>query len=939
MDIYRPSGADQLPAAGSRRRHSVAREPYRFGRTLVRTILLGTVLTLLAACGGGGGKDVTIGSGESDDPVALDFPVFYVKRPVPEADDQAASNDDARRLLRFDIGADLFMRDRASPSADEINLTGSLTEGLGDVRDVNVNFDGTKVLFAMRAKFIEGADEVDQPTWDIWEYDVKTKSLHRIMASDTTAGEGHDIMPHYLPDGRIVFSSTRQRQSRAILLDENKPQYAGQVERSGNAPNPAFLLHVMDADGGNIHQISFNQSHDLNPAVLGDGRIVYTRWEQARDDDQMDLYTVNPDGTGLQLLYGANSHATGTVDPATQQPSNIQFLQPRTLADGRTLALIRPYTGTFGGGDLVLIDTANYVDNTRGGSVANAGLAGPAQTRVPSTEVRTFPGPSPGGRFRSASALFDGTNRLLVSWSQCRLIENGSIVPCTTERLNDQATPPVEAPPLYGIYIYDVRDNTQKPIVAPQEGFIYTEVVAGSSRTSPAAIADVIPDANLLAEGVGILHIRSVYDVDGTDTVPGGIGAVRDPANPAYATRPARFLRIEKAVSQPDNLARPGNVPDTAFGPDGRRLGMSNILGYAPIEPDGSVKVKVPANMAFSISVLDANGRRLGGVLGNRHRNWLQVMPGETLECNGCHNPNANPPLAHGRAGLTASANPGAPTTGVAFPNTNPLLAPFDMGETMAQARSRVMCGTTQACAPSVDVAFPVDYWPAPSIAPAAAFDMCYAVGPSSIPAGPADPATPYTCVNGLATPAPVSAACGTRWNSLCRVSIHYPTHIHPLWSRDRRVFDQVSGAQLADNTCTSCHNTADAAGTPQVPAGQLDLTDGAADDPPDQLRAYRELLFTGNEQILDNGALIDRQVQVGVDPVTGAPQFATVPIEPPMSAAGARASAAFFDKFDQGGGTVNHQGWLSPSELRLIAEWLDIGAQYYNDPFVAPVN
>jgi hypothetical protein len=60
-------------------------------------------------------------------------------------------------------------------------------------------------------------------------------------------------MPHYLPDGRIVFSSTRQRQARAIQLDENKPQYAGQDEDDNE---PAFVLHVMDADGTNIHQIS-----------------------------------------------------------------------------------------------------------------------------------------------------------------------------------------------------------------------------------------------------------------------------------------------------------------------------------------------------------------------------------------------------------------------------------------------------------------------------------------------------------------------------------------------------------------------------------------------------------------------------------------------------------------------------------------------------------
>ena len=125
-------------------------------------------------------------------------------------------------------------------------------------------------------------------------------------------------MPHYLPDGRIVFSSTRQRQSRAILLDENKPQFAAQDE---NDNEPAFVLHVMDADGTNIHQISFNQSHDLDPAVLADGRIVFTRWEHHIDDNQFDLYTVNPDGSDLQLLYGANSHATGTPIPRRPPPT------------------------------------------------------------------------------------------------------------------------------------------------------------------------------------------------------------------------------------------------------------------------------------------------------------------------------------------------------------------------------------------------------------------------------------------------------------------------------------------------------------------------------------------------------------------------------------------------------------------------------------------
>ena len=44
---------------------------------------------------------------------------------------------------------------RASPSAPEINLTEAETEGLGDIRDVDVNFDGTKVVFSMRAQFMQ----------------------------------------------------------------------------------------------------------------------------------------------------------------------------------------------------------------------------------------------------------------------------------------------------------------------------------------------------------------------------------------------------------------------------------------------------------------------------------------------------------------------------------------------------------------------------------------------------------------------------------------------------------------------------------------------------------------------------------------------------------------------------------------------------------------
>jgi hypothetical protein len=180
----------------------------------------------------------------------------------------------------------------------------------------------------------------------------------------------------------------------------------------------------------------------------------------------------------------------------------------------------------------------------------------------------------------------------------------------------------------------------------------------------------------------------------------------------------------------------------------------------------------------------------------------------------------------------------------------------------------------------------------------------------------------------------PTTLACETLWASGCRATIHYLKHIQPIWELDRGTPDVVTG--LGTRTCTNCHNTKDAAAASQVPAGQLDLTNAASADNPDQITSYRKLLFTHNEQELKMGALQDTQVQTGVDPVTGLPQFATVPHGAPMAAGNARGSTTFFSRFAAGG---SHAGDLSGAELRLISEWLDIGAQYYNDPFAVPTN
>ena len=97
---------------------------------------------------------------------------------------------------------------------------------------------------------------------------------------------------------------------------------------------------------------------------MNDGRVLFSRWDGATGRG-VHLYTTNPDGTQLQLLYGARSHRPARIDSATGQPTTIQFTRPREMQNGRILALVRPFTDTDLGGDLTMIDASMYVENTQ----------------------------------------------------------------------------------------------------------------------------------------------------------------------------------------------------------------------------------------------------------------------------------------------------------------------------------------------------------------------------------------------------------------------------------------------------------------------------------------------------------------------------------------------------------------------------------------------
>jgi len=904
-----------------------------------------SVSILFAGCGGQDGVDIA--SGQKGDPVVVDYAIAYIKAPLPLDEDGEALEDDLREQITFAYGADVYFREQASPGAEEINLTGELTQGMAAIRDLEMAFDGSNIVFAMRYPFDPNLDEEDLPTWNIWKYTFDTKVLERVIKSTNTAEIGHDIMPKYLPDGRLIFSSTRQTQSQATMIDESKEAYIGLDEDQNEY---AFNLHMMNEDGTGVVQLTFNQSHDLDPAVLGNGQIVFSRWDHAGQNDAINLYRMNPDGSNLELLYGQHSHETG-LDGET-----IQFTQPRELEDGRIMVLARPFSDTNGGGELLVIDTPQYVEN-RQPTAPNIGmLNGPAQEDATVNDVTTIPGvPSTGGLFRSVYPILDGTERFLVSWSQCRIHESlpddsdpetldYRIHPCTDDLIaqlfvqpdpENPVTPPIGsftiADPLYGVWMYDMSNDTQRPVVLGEEGFHVTEVVAADPKISPPAIPDGMNDfplaTDLASEAVGVLNIRSVYDFDGAAVAD--IPAMADPTQTLASDRPARFLRVEKAVSIPDEDATNIEIDNTAFGVSTQQ-GMREIVGYAMIEPDGSVMTKVPANVALAITIVDEDGKRVG----ERHQNWLHVRPGQELQCNGCHV--ANSGLSHGRYDAFESAYAGAPSGALQFPGTKPMWNIGQPGETMAEVRARVTCATDgcSSLEPSVNMLY-TDVWTEDPLIQAQNADIEYRYTAAGL--------TP-----GLSTPTPTSFACETDWTALCRVIINYEEHVHPLWSLPRPAFeadgvtpilDPATGLQV-DNMCINCHTIVDPADgmTAQLAAGQLELTDGLSPDEPDHFHAYRELLAGDNLQVLQDGAVVDAQQQVDVD-IDGNPIFDVIPIGSPASANGAQQSGDFFGRFEDPANnvTVDHSNFLNSAEKRLIAEWLDVGAQYYNNPYDVP--
>jgi hypothetical protein len=860
----------------------------------------------LSACLSGGTSDAVTVSG--------DVPIAYAQRPNTALMDPLG-------VPSFAAGGDLMIRDLSSASAPEHNVTAAFTQGAGDVSGPEVSWDGSKIVFAMRCPATNTSQIGGAPActdrWNIWEYDMTgatttTGTFRRLTAST----QYNDIEPAYLPSGAgFVFTSDRQTGSlQQTVLGQPGYPIADEYERQR-----VFNLHTMDASGGSITQISFNQSHDRNPVVRPDGTIMYSRWEHQGDRNRFAVFTAKPDGTGMFILYGDHN---GSVN---------SFLHPRDMDPagpwaGYLASDAMPLRGTQEGGALMLVDAKHYSEeNTPADS--SVPLVG-GQVQATTTLLNLDRGISLAGRVTTPFPLWDGTNRILVSYAPCEVMKGGALVSCATltsaeiARLTDPNrlqtavnADPIQVPKTqsYAVYMFNPKDQTWRIVAAPPVGFMNTKPVPLQARTQPTPPQASPLDPALAAAGLAVLEVRSVYDTDAlgrmgdpilapadlpsgcttsiakvkpsdpkdTRALVADLASMKDPANAAYRCAPASVLRVQRAV--PPQIGMTGlrdAIGQTNFE-------MQQLLGYVPIQPDGSVKFYIPADTPVAFTVIDAQGRSF-----QVHTNWIQARAGEKRTCDGCHGPRRSgalnsPPLTESLSNAI-----------LASMRTSHLA-----GETMADTAARLAAPSGSTMEPAF------------SLTPDPQFTDVWAdtSQPGILPRTPV--LVRYTG-NGagmdLTTTVPANGV------------INYTEHIQPLWERDRGGY-----------TCVGCHADPAKLDLQHTPSGT------------GRFASYEKLLV-GDPLIDPVTGLPVTQIEDGVPVVVRKPAL----VQPTgsegdaigmarksrlveiLSGQALMASAQALAAHPNPPASPNHATMLNLAENRLLAEWIDLGAKYFNDPF-----
>ena len=412
------------------------------------------------------------------------------------------------------------------------------TLGEGVYNDPELSWDATKLLFCFKGE--------PQGSTSIYEIGVDGTGLRRVSDPTETCdvykgshGGQHDVTPAYLADGRIVFLTTR-------------PSGLVPCANSGVA-----IMHVMNADGSDIHPISVNNVNEFDPALLPDGRLLFGRWEYV-DKNALtiqSLWTMNPDGTQETAFYANNMVFPEAILDARPVPNSHfvvgTFAKHNSTPRG-SIALVDPRLGKNDPKAIVNLEHPEEPTFDRGDS---------CEPWPVSEDTFVFSG-RPAGHQRNVLEMIDRAGNRILLHSDPEIC--------------------LHSPMLL------------KP------------------RPRPATIRDAV-DRTARS---GRFFLQDIYK---------GLKGVK-----RGEVKALRVLEETSRTSERSGGSNPYN--QTFLVSSALAFSVKNFLGMVPVEEDGSAYFEVPAGRAVFLQALDSEGRLIQSM-----RTFVQAAPGMTRSCIGCH--------------------------------------------------------------------------------------------------------------------------------------------------------------------------------------------------------------------------------------------------------------------------------------------------------------
>ena len=428
-----------------------------------------------------------------------------------------------------------------------------LTSGLpeGSALTPELSYDGRTVLFSWCRYYPQLASAVKLDKQAVPEdafYHVYQVNLDGTGLKRLTHGPFDHFDARWLPDGRIVFLSTRRGASlvrpstRPCDRDASTPD--GYVRCGGDAVRPVavYTLHTMAADGSDIRPISAFESFEWTPSVARDGRILYARWDYVDRDNMpyMKLWSTLPDGGHPRIEYGNYTSNPHCVFEAREIPGSHRFI---ATASGHH---------SITGGSLILLDPNRAVDGDEAITRLTPEVCFPETEGWPTTY------------FASPWPLSETYH--LVGWSSQPLGVEGAVNPVNA----------------MGLYVLDTFGNLELICRDPDISVMYPIPVR------PRAKPQIIP-ATARADQTDGLYVLADVNRGLPQQLRGQVKALRIVALP---TKPQPWMNTP-------HLGVTGDDPGKA------------VLGVAPVEADGSACFQVPGGMPVFFQALDAHGRAI----------------------------------------------------------------------------------------------------------------------------------------------------------------------------------------------------------------------------------------------------------------------------------------------------------------------------------------